>query len=91
MQRVVKDAMISVGALALLLMALVSVDERVREHVTNMVTTPPGSAEFVRAGQQVENVSTVVYKAARDQSVEHAPMVIFGVAATVLLLFMLRT
>jgi hypothetical protein len=32
-----------------------------------------------------------VFDAARDQSVEHAPMVIFGVAATVLVVFMLRT
>jgi len=91
MPRVVKDAMISVGALALLLLALVSVDSRLREHASNLLTTPPSQGELVRVGRQVENVSTVVYKAARDQSIEHSAMVIFGVAATVLLVFMLRT
>ena len=35
--------------------------------------------------------ATVVYKTARDRSMDHAPLVIFGVAATVLVLFMLRT
>jgi hypothetical protein len=32
-----------------------------------------------------------MFMALRDQSIEHAPLVIFGVAATVLVLFMVRT
>jgi hypothetical protein len=91
MPRVFKDAMISVGALALLLLALVSVDSRLREYATDVLTTPPSQGELARVGHQVENVSTVVYKAARDKSIEHSAMVIFGVAASVLLVFMLRT
>jgi len=75
----------------LLLVALVSIDERVRERVERLVTTPPSSSEIVGVGAEIENVSTLVYKAARDQSVEHAPMVIFAVAAVVLVGFMLRT
>ena len=91
MRRVINDALISLGALVLLLVALVSIDDRVRERVTAMLSTPPSSAEIAGAGAQAGQISTLVYKAARDQSVEHAPMVIFGVAATVLVLFMLRT
>jgi hypothetical protein len=91
MPRVMSDALISMGALVLLLASLVSIDERVREHVTNMLTTPPSSAEIVGAGVRIEQVSALVLKAARDQSVEHAPMVIFAVVATVLVLIMLRT
>jgi hypothetical protein len=91
MRRVISDALISLGALVVLLVALVSVDDRVRERVTNILTTPPSSAEIAGAGAQIENVATVVYKTARDRSVDHAPLVIFGVAATVLVLFMLRT
>jgi hypothetical protein len=91
MRRVINDALISLGALVLLLVALVSIDDRVRERVTAMVRTPPSSAEIAGAGAQAGQISTVVYKAARDQSLEHAPMVIFGVAATVLVFFMLRT
>jgi hypothetical protein len=91
MRRVISDALISLGALLLLLVALVSIDERVRARVEGLVTTPPSSSEIAGVGAVYGNVSTLMYKAARDQSVEHAPMVIFAVAATVLVLFMLRT
>ena len=91
MRRVISDGLISFGALLLLLIGLVSIDDRVRERVTDILRTPPSSAQIAGAGTQVGQITSVVYKAARDQSVEHAPMVIFGVAATVLVLFMLRT
>ena len=91
MRRVISDALISVGAVLLLLVALVSIDDRVRERVEGLVATPPRASEIARVGAQIENTSSSIYKAARDQSVEHAPMVIFAVAATVLVLFMLRT
>jgi hypothetical protein len=91
MRRVISDALISLGALVLLLVLLVSIDDRVRERVTQMVTSPPSSAEIAGAGAQIENVSVVLFRAARDQSVDHGPMVIFAVAAVVLVLFMLRT
>jgi hypothetical protein len=91
MRRVISDGLISFGALLLLLLALVSIDDRVRQRVTDLLHTPPSSADVVGAGARIGQISNVVFKAARDQSVEHAPMVIFGVAATVLVLFMLRT
>lgn len=91
MRRVISDGLLSLGAVLLLLVALVSIDDRVRERVTGLVTTPPSSREIAGVGAQVESMSVVIYKAARDQSVENAPMVVFGVAAAVLVLFMLRT
>jgi hypothetical protein len=91
MRRVVSDTLISLGAVVLLLVALVSIDHRLKEKVEGLVMTPPNSSEIAGVGAQIQNVSTVVYKAARDHSVEHAPMVIFGVAAVVLVGFMLRT
>ena len=91
MRRVIKDALISSGALVLLLVTLVSVDDRVRDRVAGFLRTPPSSAQIAGAGAQAGQISNVMYKAARDHSVEHAPMVIFGLAAAVLVLFMLRT
>jgi hypothetical protein len=91
MRRAISDALISLGALVLLLAALVSIDDRVRDRAEQLLTTPPSSAEIVGVGNEIENVSTVMYKAARSQSVEHAPLVIFGAAAAILVLFMLRT
>lgn len=91
MRRVVSDTLISIGAVLVLLVAIVSIDDRARERVQGMLTSPPSSSEIAGVGAQIENVSTLMYKAARDQSVDHAPMVIFAVAAVVLVLFMLRT
>ena len=91
MRRASSDALISLGALVLLLIALVSIDDRIRERVERLLTAPPSSAEIVGVGNDIENVSSVMFRAARSQSVEHAPLVIFGVAAGILVLFMLRT
>jgi len=89
MRRVLGDALISAGAMLILLLVLVSVDDRVRERVSALAT--PSRSELVSAGTMVGQVSAVVVRAVRDQSVEHAPMMIFAVAATVLVLCMLRT
>jgi hypothetical protein len=91
MRRVISDGLISLGALLLLLVILVSVDDTVRERVTDILRRPPRSAEITGAGAQVTQISSVVFRAVRDRSVEQAPLVIFGVAATVLFVFMLRT
>jgi len=91
MKRAFGDALISVAALILLLLMLASVDERVREQITGFVSGAPSSAELVTVKRHVRDVTSVVIDAARDQSVAHAPLVIFSVAATVLVLFMVRT
>ena len=91
MRRVINDALISVGALVVLIIGLVSVDERMRERLAAALSDPPSSAQLVNAGDRVGDVARVLIMAAKDQSIEHAPLVIFGVAATVLGLFMLRT
>jgi hypothetical protein len=91
MRRVIRDGLISFGALVLLLVALVSIDGKVRERVADLLTTPPSSAEIAGYGDRMGRFSAVMFDAVRDQSVEHAPLTIFAVAATVLVLFMLRT
>jgi hypothetical protein len=81
--------MLSVGALAIVLFTLVSVDERVREQFSLRMADP--SAQLASASTQVRDLTSVIVEAARDQSIEHAPLMIFVLAAVVLLLFMLRT
>lgn len=90
MRRPFRDALLSVGALAVLLLTLVAVDDRVREQVS-LRLAKPSSAELASAGERVRDLAAVVLEAARDQSLEHAPLMIFVLAATVLVLFMLRT
>lgn len=91
MRRALGDATISLLALVILLLALVSVDERVRERVAALVSTKPNSAELVGASKDISGAIAIVIDAVKDQSMAHAPLVIFGLAATVLVLFMLRT
>ena len=49
------------------------------------------AAQVANAEATVRNLASVVFIAAREQSIEHAPLVIFVLLATVLFLFMLRT
>jgi hypothetical protein len=89
MQRAFSDFLISVGALTLLIVLLAAFDGRVREQISLRVSSP--SAQVVGAGAALQNLASVVADAVRDQSIEHAPLVIFVLAGTVLILFMLRT
>jgi hypothetical protein len=88
--RALSDAAISVAALFVLLATLVSIDDRVRERVGG-VLHPPTSSELAGASQEVGSIVSLLVDAVRDQSMANGPMVIFAVAATVLVLFMLRT
>ena len=89
MRRAFGEALMSAGTVAVLLLALVAVDSRVRDEISRRVSRP--SVELAGAGQQVRDLASVIAGAARDQSIEHAPLLIFALAATVLVLLMLRT
>ena len=90
-KRPIGDALVSIGAVAMLLAVLVSVDERVRQQVSLRLTGGTAQAELRGAGVQIQNLASVIIDAARSQSIEHAPMMLFVVAASVLFFFMLRT
>jgi hypothetical protein len=90
MRRGLGEALMSLGALALLLSALVLFDDRVRDQLSFRISNHP-SAQLTAAGEQVRNMTEVIIDAIRDQSIQHAPMLIFVLAAVVLVLFMLRT
>lgn len=89
MRRVIGDALISLGSVLVLLLLLVSVDPRVREQVAGALTSGSPTVGTVRG--QARAVTSVVVSAARDHSIDQAPLMIFAVAATVLVVVMLRT
>ena len=90
MRRAFGEALMSAGTVVMLLLILVAVDDRVRNEISLRVMSHP-TAGLVAAGQQARDLTTVLAQAARDQSLAHAPLLIFALAATVLVLFMLRT
>jgi hypothetical protein len=88
-KRAIGDVMMSVGTLAVLIAILTAYDDRMREQVMRVQGDP--SAHMASAGATIRSISAVVFTAAKNQSIEHAPLVIFVLLATILLLFMLRT
>ena len=84
-----REASLSIGTLVVLFLGLIAMDDRVRDSVALQITNP--SAELTNAGYRLEGLVTTVVQAAHDQSIGHAPLVIFVLGATVLFLFMLRT
>lgn len=90
LRRVIGDTLISVSALLILLAALVSIDDRVRERVSGLMRADAAPAELRNVTHTVSSTASVIFVAAKDQSIEHAPLVIFCVAGTALVLSMLR-
>ena len=88
MRRVFGDAVISFCAVLALLLMLVSVDPRVRIQVASLWG---GSGTSTSVSKDLSEISTVVLSAIQDHSIDNAPLMIFALAATVLVLFMLRT
>ena len=84
------DALISVGVVAVLLVALSAMDERVRVRFGDLLRGAPGS-EFSSVFDRLRETAAVVLGTAWDQSVANAPLTIFVVVATLLVVFMVRT
>lgn len=80
------DTLATVGVLAFVLAVLVSVDARVREQV-QLAFSPTAVGG---AGTRLGEIGSALTDAVRTQSLEHAPLMIFIVVATVLLLCMMR-
>jgi hypothetical protein len=85
------DILLSAGALSVLLLALIAVDDRVRDQISLRISSARTAAQLIEAGTQVQDFFTVVADAARTQSLEHAPLMLFVFVGTVLVLFMIRT
>jgi hypothetical protein len=85
-----RELLLSIGTVIAILLVLVAVDDRVRDQVALRAVAHP-RVEIASAGQTAQNLTTVLLDAAREQSLAHAPLLIFALAAVVLTLFMLRT
>jgi hypothetical protein len=90
MRRVHRETLLSAGSVVILLLVLIAFDDRVREQVSRRVVAHP-SQELASVERQASSLTNAIAVAARDQSRGHAPLLIFTLAAGVLVLFMLRT
>ena len=71
-----------------IMFALVSVDARVREHVSELVGNTASVAPF---STRIADLADALWSAARHQSIENAPMVVFATVGIVLTVFMLKS
>lgn len=83
----IQQALASIAVFVLILLALVSVDEHVKERFSELVAG--GGVESV--GQRASFLSDAIFTAVKHQSLENAPLVVFATAGVVLFLFMVRT
>jgi hypothetical protein len=83
---------ITTGAgLSAIVVGLAVIDERVRSEVAAAISGRAGSGELVGFGERVQELGVIALQAIRDQSIEHAPLTLFALAALVLFVLMLRT
>ena len=90
-KRAIGEAVMSVGALCVLFVLLLSFNAPLREEVSRRIGAGRPTVQAANMEATVRNVASVLFVAARDQSIAHAPLVLFVLAAIVLFMFMLRT
>jgi hypothetical protein len=79
---------LSIAVFAIVIGGLVSIDERVRDRFLAVVQ---GDDALTPWGDRVSELGGALLTAARTQSIENAPLVVFAAAGGVLFLFMFRT
>jgi hypothetical protein len=80
--------LLSVGIFALILFALVSVDERVHDQFTNLMSGGNGVQSWP---SRARDLGGAVAGAIRTQSIDSAPLLLFATVGVVLFVFMVRT
>jgi hypothetical protein len=83
-----RQSALSAAVFGAILFALVSVDPGVRDHVSTLVGGSGGIAPW---GSRVKELGDALWSAARYQSLENAPLLVFATVGTVLTLFMLKS
>lgn len=84
-----REGAVSAAVFGTVLFALVSVDPRVRDHVADFFRGSQGSA--APWGARASELGGALWSAARYQSMENAPLLVFATVGAVLTVFMLKS
>lgn len=82
-----QQALVSTGVFAVIVMALVTVDARVRDRFEMLAS----SGDAMSWADRTSSLGEVIVSAAKHQSIENAPLVVFATAGALLFLFMVKT
>ena len=82
----VREGALSAAVFSGVMFALLSVDPRVRDHISDLFRggASPWSSRFAELGD-------ALWTAARSQMIDNAPMVVFAAVVSVLTVLMLRS
>jgi hypothetical protein len=83
-----RQTIASLAVFGAILTFLVSLDERVRDRFGDLLSSGTSVSPL---GHRAGELGNALLDAARHQSIENAPMMIFAVVGAVLVLFMVRT
>jgi hypothetical protein len=83
-----REGVVSATVFGCVMFALVAVDPRVRDHVSDLVGS---NASVAPLSARLGEVGSALWSAARDQSIDNAPLVVFATVGVVLTIFMLRS
>ena len=84
----IRQGALSAAVFAAVLLVLVSVDERVRDRFSALVS---GDHSLSPWGDRAGDLGGALISAVRYQSLENAPLLVFAAAGAVLFAFMLKT
>lgn len=84
----IRQTVASAAIFGVVLLLLVSVDERVRDRFGDLFA---GGSSLSPWGDRASDLGQALVSAARYQSIENAPLLVFAAVGSVLVLFMLRT
>jgi len=85
-----RDLATSMAGFGAVLVTLIVLDDRVARQLAIMFRRAP-ERELVVMRDWLESLGSAVALAARDQSIDHAPMLVFTAVAILLVIFMVRT
>jgi hypothetical protein len=83
-----RQGALSAAVFGAIMFALVSVDARVRDHVSELVSSSTNVAPF---STRFAELADALWSAARYQSIENAPMLVFATVGIVLTIFMVKS
>jgi hypothetical protein len=83
-----RQTIASLAVFAAVLMFLVSLDDRVRDRFSDLLSAGTDLSPWTHRAAEL---GSVLVDAVRYQSIENAPLVIFAAVGAVLFLFMVRT
>jgi hypothetical protein len=83
-----RDGAISAAVFGIVMFALISTDPRVHDHVSELFAGGSGMTPW---GDRLGDLGSALWSAARNQSIDNAPVLVFTTVGAVLTLFMLKS